>query len=212
MNSPARIVVLISGRGSNLKSIIAHQGAYEVAAIISDKADAAGLVVGKEEQIACFSFARENYSSKAAQKSAIYEKVREISPDFVALAGFMQIIEAAFVEEFFGKLVNIHPSLLPEFPGLHTHQRALDAGAKKHGCTVHYVDAGVDSGPIIAQASCCVLPEDNEHSLASRVLEIEHKLYPWALAQLAQGNIWIEGRTVRMKEGVREEMRGKFSL
>lgn len=189
MHSQCSIAVLISGRGSNLACILEAQEAYTVCSVISNKPDAAGLEFGKAAGIRCLTFPREAFPTLDAQKSALYQGIRSCTPDLVACAGFMQILRGDFVQEWQGRLVNIHPSLLPALAGLDTHQRALDQGHREHGCTVHFVDAGVDSGAVIAQARCRVEPNDTAETLAARVLSLEHLLYPWVLNQMARGQI-----------------------
>ena len=137
----------------------------------------------------------------------------ESNPDLVALAGFMVVLQPEFIEAFSGRLINIHPSLLPLFPGLHTHERALEAGVSTHGCTVHYVDAGVDTGPLIAQAVVEVLKDDSQESLTNRVLMREHILYPWVVQRVMSKDITLEERTVRYSSLASQEAREHgFSL
>src|SRR3990167_7088832 len=150
MKREFRVTVLISGRGSNLESLIKNARNYAISTIISDREDAPGLTFGEVYKIETMVRERKRYPSLKECKEAIYKAVRESSPDLIALAGFMHVVEPSFVKAFYGQLVNIHPSLLPKFPGLHTHQHALEAGEREHGCTVHFVDEGVDTGPIIA--------------------------------------------------------------
>jgi phosphoribosylglycinamide formyltransferase-1 len=193
MQNRAQIVVLISGRGSNLEALLKQQDYYQIIAVVSDKPDAFGLQLAKVASVSkTESFARENYESKAEQKKAIYSFIRNLKPDLICLAGFMQMIESSFVEEFYGRLINIHPSLLPALAGLETHRRAIEDGHSRHGCTAHYVDSGIDTGPIIAQASCDVLKGDTSEILSQRVLELEHKLYPWVLNAIAKKQIWLD--------------------
>lgn len=199
------VAVLISGRGSNLRSLLLGANNFKVSAIVSDKGDAPGLAFGAEFGVTTVVRERKDFPNLKSCKQAIFEAVRDLRPDLVCLAGFMQIIEPYFVEHFKGRLINIHPSLLPDFPGLHTHQRAIDAKATAHGCTVHYVDSGVDTGPMIAQARVEVLPHDTEQTLAARVLEQEHRIYPWVVGQIAAGNISLNERTVVRKPQVTAE-------
>ena len=191
------IVVFISGRGSNLKSLIENARSYQVVGVISDNPEALGLSFASDNSISTKAFSRSNFRSRKELRCKMYSEAREFKPDLIALAGFMQIVDAEFVSEFYGQLVNIHPSLLPEFPGLNTHQQVLDSQAQKHGCTVHYVDSGVDTGPIIAQATCQRLPTDTVETLSSRVLALEHMLYPWVVNNIATGRICLEDRKVR---------------
>ena len=186
------VLVLISGRGSNLEALLAKAYHYKIIGVLSDNPDAGGLGIARAANIPCQILAQD----KRLFKQDLLQKCKEMSPDLIALAGFMRIIPPDFVDAFYGKIVNIHPALLPKFPGLHTHRRALEAREPKHGCSVHYIDHGVDTGPIIAQASLDVLPEDDEDSLATRVLTMEHELYPWVVNGIAQNRISLrEGRT-----------------
>jgi phosphoribosylglycinamide formyltransferase-1 len=194
-----RVAVFISGRGSNLKSLIEQAKEYKICAILSNRSDAPGLELGAQFGIPVFAVDRLSVSSVTDQKSRLYQAVREIDPDLIALAGYMQILDASFVNQYYGKIVNIHPSLLPKLTGLYgstVHQQALAQGFVQHGCTVHYVDAGVDTGPIIAQMSCDVLSGDTVESLAARVLKLEHQLYPWVVNGLAQGSISLRDKLV----------------
>ncbi len=189
MKKDYTIVVLISGRGSNLQSLVKNQAGYRISAVLSDNPDAKGLLFAAENSIPTHAFPRSAYSSLKEQKEAIYNQVRALNPDLVVLAGFMQIVAPHFVKEFEGKIVNIHPSLLPLLPGLHTHQRAIEEKHTAHGCTVHFVDSGVDTGAIIAQAKVAIKPGDTEATLSARVLEREHIIFPWAIRSLATGSI-----------------------
>lgn len=181
-----RVAVLISGRGSNMAALVeaAEAPGYpgEVVAVLSDQPDAAGLDFAAAEGIPARAFARKSYDSKAEHEAAFVAAIDDARADVVCLAGFMRVLSAEFVAHYAGRLVNIHPSLLPKFPGLDTHARAIAAGETRHGCTVHFVTAEVDAGPIIAQASVPVEPGDTPETLAARVLAEEHKLYPRALA------------------------------
>jgi phosphoribosylglycinamide formyltransferase-1 len=189
VDSKYTIVVLISGRGSNLKCLLQNAEQYRIVGVVSNKPDAAGLNIAKASDVPTFVVPRSNFGSIAEQKEALRKQVLDLQPDCVCLAGFMQIIEPTFLETFPRRVVNIHPALLPAFPGLDTHRRALESGAPQHGCSVHLVDAGIDTGPIIAQASVSVFPSDNEQSLAARVLEREHLIYPWVMNNIAKGGI-----------------------
>ena len=185
------IVVLISGRGSNMEAIVrrcASEGwPARVAAVISNRADAAGLAIAREQGIATAIVDHRAFASREAFDDALARAIDAFAPNVVALAGFMRILTAAFVQRFDGRLVNIHPSLLPLFPGLHTHARAIEAGCKVAGATVHFVTSDLDHGPIIAQAIVPVLSADTEAALAARVLEQEHVLYPLAIRWLVEG-------------------------
>ncbi|KAB0680691.1 phosphoribosylglycinamide formyltransferase [Aureimonas leprariae] len=181
-----RIVVLISGRGSNMAALVdaakAPDYPGEVVAVLSDKPDAAGLVFAAEAGIETAAFPRKAYGSKAEHEAAFVAAIDHAQPDLVCLAGFMRVLSADFVTRYAGRLINIHPSLLPKFPGLDTHARAIEAGETRHGCTVHFVTKEVDAGPVVAQAPVPVEPDDTPETLASRVLMEEHKLYPKAVA------------------------------
>lgn len=192
MSGEKRLIVLISGRGSNLRAILDSPIGDAVIAVISDRKDAGGLAIARQYGKEAIDCCREDYPSSAAFEKALAEKIVEYqagdSPAIIiALAGFMRILSAAFVAAHAGRLVNIHPSLLPKFPGLHTHRQALAANAAVHGCTVHWVSEKVDGGEIIAQRQVPVLPDDNEVTLEKRVLAAEHSLYPQVLAQLLNG-------------------------
>lgn len=170
---------------------------YRIGAVVSNKPDAAGLEWARNRGIPTRALSRGAYESIAAFKDAILAEVVRTNPSFVALAGFMMLVPPSFIEAFAGRLVNIHPSLLPKFPGLDTHARALAADETEHGCTVMFVDNGVDTGPVIAQCAVPVKTGDTAETLAARTLEKEHELYPWVISHLALGNIRLEGRTVR---------------
>ncbi len=183
-----RLVILISGRGSNMRSIIeaidAQQIDATVSAVISNRPDAAGLDYAKAQSIATAVVDHKTFSDRDSFDKALAERIDEFKPDFVILAGFMRILTSGFVEHYRNKLINIHPSLLPKFKGLNTHQRAIDAGEKEHGASVHFVTAELDDGPVIMQAKVNILADDSAESLAARVLEQEHQLYPAAIQKL----------------------------
>jgi len=188
------IVILISGGGSNMAAIVktAERERWQdkfdarVAAVISNKADAQGLVFARDHGISTEVLDHKGFTSREAFDAALMAAIDRFEPALVVLAGFMRILTPAFVNHYEGRLLNIHPSLLPAFPGLHTHQRAIDAGCKFAGATVHQVTAELDHGPILAQAVVPVLPGDDEHTLAARVLTQEHLIYPRAVVQLLQ--------------------------
>jgi phosphoribosylglycinamide formyltransferase-1 len=188
------IVILISGGGSNMAAIVktAQQEHWErrlgarVAAVVSNKADAKGLAFAREQGIATEVLDHKPFPSREAFDAELATVIDRHDPALVVLAGFMRILTPGFVEHYAGRLLNIHPSLLPAFPGLHTHQRAIDAGCKFAGATVHQVTAELDHGPILAQAVVPVLPGDDEHALAARVLTQEHLIYSGAIAELLQ--------------------------
>ena len=198
MNSPRkRTVVFISGGGSNMMALVqaakAEDYPAEIVGVISDKADAGGLAKAAAEGIPTFAFVRKDYVSKDAHEAAILAALDELSPDIICLAGYMRLLSGAFIQRHEGRILNIHPSLLPLFPGLHTHQRAIDAGMRIAGCTVHFVTEGMDEGPVIGQAAVPVLTDDTADTLASRVLTIEHQLYPQSLRLLAEGRVTMQG-------------------
>ncbi|MBY3369438.1 phosphoribosylglycinamide formyltransferase [Rhizobium laguerreae] len=202
MSTPRkRVVVFISGSGSNMMALVAAAKATdypaEIVGVISDKADAGGLAKAAAEGIATFAFPRKDYASKDAHEAAIFSALDELSPDILCLAGYMRLLTATFIQRYEGRMLNIHPSLLPLFPGLHTHQRAIDAGMRIAGCTVHFVTEGMDEGPVIGQAAVPVLSGDTAESLAARVLTVEHQIYPQALRLFAEGRVMMEaGRAV----------------
>lgn len=182
---PLRLVVLISGRGSNMvaiqQAITAGQLEARIVAVISNDANAAGLIVAKKAGIPTDIISHQDYDDRIQFDQALAQSVQRYAPDLVILAGFMRILTADFVAQFEGKLLNIHPSLLPAFKGLNTHQRAIDAKVTEHGATVHFVTAALDAGPILLQTKVAVQPDDDAKALAARVLEQEHQLYPEAI-------------------------------
>ncbi|MBX9464763.1 MAG: phosphoribosylglycinamide formyltransferase [Aquamicrobium sp.] len=203
-----RVVVLISGRGSNMNALIEATGdpAYpaEIVGVIADKADAKGLSVAVAQDIEAVAITKADHADKAAMDEALDAKLRELRADIVCLAGYMRLLSPAFTEKWAGRLINIHPSLLPLFKGLDTHERALKEGMRIHGCSVHFVTAEMDGGPIIAQAAVPILPNDDADALAARVLGVEHQLYPLALRLVAEGKARMEnGRA--MLSGVSAE-------
>lgn len=183
-----RIVILISGRGSNMRSIVeacaAQNWDARVVAVISNDPAAAGLLWAQSKEIETQAIDHRAYESRGAFDAALAQVISQYEPDLVLLAGFMRILTPEFVQAFEGRLVNIHPSLLPLFPGLHTHRRALEAGHLKAGATVHLVTAELDHGPVLGQAEVPVEPGDTEDTLAARVLEAEHRLYPQVVHQM----------------------------
>ena len=199
MAAPLKVAVLISGRGSNLQALIdafgpeAADSPVKIALVLSNRPDAPGL-----ERAAKAGLKTEIVDHKAFQTRedfdvAIDREIRAAGAEFVALAGFMRLLTPQFVTTWKDKLVNIHPALLPSFPGLHTHKRALETGVRFHGATVHFVRNDTDTGPIIAQSLVAVRPDDTEESLGARVLETEHRLYPLALRLIAEGHVRVEG-------------------
>lgn len=186
-----RVVILISGRGSNMQSLLEAGLPLEFAAVISNNPEALGLDVARQHGIATCIVNHREFADRAAFDTALAAEIDRHAPDLVILAGFMRVLTEGFVRHYAGRMVNIHPALLPAFPGLHTHQRALSAGVKLHGCTVHFVTPEVDVGPIIVQAAVPVLPEDSEATLAARVLAQEHRIFPLAVRWLAEGRVRV---------------------
>jgi phosphoribosylglycinamide formyltransferase-1 len=200
-----QIVILISGRGSNMEAIVrtaAEEGwNARIAAVVSNRADAAGLAFAGAHGIPTAVLDHRPHADRGAFDAALADLVESFEPDVVALAGFMRILGAGFVGRYAGRLLNVHPSLLPAFPGLHTHRRALAEGCKVAGATIHFVTADLDHGPIVAQAVVPVLADDTEATLATRVLEREHVIYPRALRWLVDGELRVEGGVVRHVHG-----------
>jgi phosphoribosylglycinamide formyltransferase 1 len=193
------LAVLISGRGSNMRALV--EAGLPVAAVISNRADAEGLRYARARGIETKVIEHARFASREAFDAALGDEIERLEPRLVALGGFMRVLTPAFVERFAGRLMNIHPSLLPAFPGLQTHERALAAGVKVHGCTVHFVTAELDAGPIIIQAAVGVQAGDSAASLAARVLEQEHVIYPRAARWFLQGKLSIEGNVVHVRGG-----------
>lgn len=183
------IVILISGRGSNMEALLAAQLPARVAAVISNDPRARGLGIARDRAVAVAAVDHRAFADRAAFDAALAAEIDRHRPDLVALAGFMRILTPSFIERYRGRIMNIHPSLLPAFPGLHTHRRALEAGVRIHGCTAHFVTPDLDSGPVIAQAAVPVYPGDTEEQLAARVLMQEHRIYPQAIRWFCQGRL-----------------------
>jgi len=190
------LVVLISGRGSNLQAIL--DAGIAVRAVISNRPEARGLLLAERHGVSTRVVPHRDFTSREAFDAALAEEIERHAPRLVALAGFMRILTPGFVARFAGRLVNVHPSLLPAFPGLDTHQRALAAGVKLHGCTVHFVTAALDHGPIIVQAAVPVRAGDTADSLAARVLEQEHAVYPQAIRWFLEGRLRRDGERVAL--------------
>lgn len=193
-----RLVILISGRGSNMEAIIRAQipGA-EVSAVIANRPDAEGLAFAVDQGIVTQVVDHKAYPSREAFDAALADAIDAHRPDLVVLAGFMRVLTDAFVTRYAGRLLNIHPSLLPSFPGLHTHRKALEAGVRVHGATVHFVTPTLDCGPVVIQAAVPVLPGDDEAALARRVLEQEHRIYPQAVRWFVDGRLTLtDGRVL----------------
>ena len=191
-----RIVVLISGHGSNLQAIIdaidKDDLPVEIGAVVSNRADAFGLRRAECAHIPTEVLAHQDYDSREAFDAALVQCVDQYSPDVVVLAGFMRRLGATLVQHYQGRMLNIHPSLLPKYPGLHTHRRVLEAGDAEHGVTIHFVTEEVDGGPIVSQARLTVLAGDTEESLKHRVQQLEHVLYPQVLQWFAQNRIKLD--------------------
>lgn len=197
-----QIVILISGRGSNMEALIAARDAgrlpVAIAAVISNRPDAAGLATAARAGIATRHLDHKAFASREDFDAALADCIDGYAPDLVVLAGFMRILSEGFVRHYEGRLMNIHPSLLPSFPGLHTHQRALDEGVRIHGCTVHFVTPALDHGPVVIQAAVPVLDGDDEASLAARILVQEHRIYPQAVRWFAEDRLRLEDGRVRI--------------
>ena len=191
------VVVLISGRGSNMEALL--DAGIPVSAVLSNRTDAKGLAVAAARGIPARAVEHRSFASREAFDSALAQEIDRFKPELVALAGFMRVLTPGFVGRYSGRLMNIHPSLLPAFPGLHTHERALAEGAKLHGCTVHFVTEALDHGPIIIQAQVPVRPGDTPDSLAARVLAQEHVVYPRAVRWFLDGKLVIRGDKVHVK-------------
>jgi len=199
-----KIVILISGRGSNMQAILEARLPMSVAAVISNDATASGLITAQKHGVPTRVVDHRAYADRAAFDTALAAAIDEYAPDLLVLAGFMRILTAGFVEHYRDRILNIHPSLLPSFTGLHTHRRALEAGVKVHGCSVHFVTPELDHGPIVAQAAVPVLDDDSEDTLAARVLAQEHRLYPQAVAWFCAERLRItENGGVKLAEAGR---------
>ena len=187
------IVVLISGKGTNLQALIdaSHRSSYKISAVISSRANAIGLNRAKISGIDTYVIEQESFNSKIEFEKSLATRISEINPKLIVLAGFMKVLSPQFVKLFRGKVINIHPSLLPEYPGLNTHQRVLEDKKKIHGVSVHLVTEDLDGGPVIAQDAVYVRPDDTVESLAKRVLEREHIIYPKVVESLAIGKIQL---------------------
>ena len=198
------IVILISGRGSNMEAIVRAQQAEawpaRIAAVISNKPDAKGLAFAHANGIPTAVVPNKEFPTREAFDAALQATIDRFEPDLVVLAGFMRILTARFVEHYAGRMLNIHPSLLPLFPGLHTHRQALDAGVEEHGATVHFVTAELDHGPAVIQARIPVLPGDTEDMLAERLLAEEHIIYPQAVRLFIEDRLSIADGEVRIAE------------
>ena len=200
-----RIVILVSGRGSNMQAIVERCAAdgwpAAVVAVLANRPDAAGLEFARARGIATAAVDHRAYAERSAFDAALAGAIVRFAPDLVVLAGFMRILGPEFVRRYEGRLLNIHPSLLPAFPGLHTHRRVLEAGCKATGASVHFVTAELDHGPIVIQAVVPVRPGDDEPSLAARVLAVEHVIYPLAVRWFVEDKLERDGALVRQRDG-----------
>jgi phosphoribosylglycinamide formyltransferase-1 len=202
------VVILISGRGSNMRSLIEQSrdpgASYTVCKVFSDKPDAAGLELARDLGVPAQALSAAETTDRAAYDRALAAAIQIYSPSLIVLAGFMRILSVQFVRDFAGKILNIHPSLLPKFPGLHTHRRVLEAHEPEHGATVHFVTERLDGGPRVIQARIAVAANDDEASLAARVQAQEHRIYPVAVRWFCEGRLrydagcaWLDGRLLR---------------
>ena len=198
MSAAKNLVILISGRGSNMEALLHAKLPCRVAAVISNKADAEGLRIARAQGIATAVVSHRDHPDRASFDTALAKEIDRHQPDLIVLAGFMRILTPAFVERYAGRLINIHPSLLPAYTGVDTHARALQDGVKIHGCTVHFVTADLDHGPILIQAAVPVLHDDTPQTLAARVLHEEHRILPQAVRWMCHGQARLstDGRVV----------------
>jgi len=193
-------VVLISGRGSNMRSIVEARTGLDIRAVISNRPDAKGLEWARSQSLPTQVMDHKAFPTREAFDGALAQAIEPLRPDVILLAGFMRIFTPEFIARFPRRILNIHPSLLPSFPGLHTHRQALEAGVKLHGCTVHFVTPSLDSGPIVIQAAVPVLAGDTEEALAARVLEAEHRIYPQAVRWMIEDRLeFLSGDVVRVR-------------
>jgi len=196
-----KLAILLSGRGSNMQAI--HRSIKEskldaeISVVVSDKAEAPGLTYAQAEGLLTRVLSKEKEEDRETYDRRLIAAIEAEGCDLIALAGFMRLLSPGFIEHFRNRIVNIHPSLLPAFPGMHAQRQALEAGVRFSGCTVHFVDEGCDTGPIVDQRVVAVLPEDTEETLSARILEQEHLLYSACLQKIAEGKIRVEGRKVK---------------
>ena len=195
-----RVVVLLSGRGSNLQAIAEAGLPIEIVAVISNRPQAGGLQYARSRGIAAIALDHTEYPDREAFDTLLADEIERHQPDLVVLAGYMRILSSAFIARFEGRLLNIHPSLLPMFPGLKTHERALAEGIKIHGCTVHFVTADLDHGPIVIQAAVPVRGDDTPDTLSARVLQQEHRIYPQAVRWFAEGKLLKNQGRVNLRD------------
>ncbi len=201
---PLKIAVLVSGRGSNLQALIdaCKDPAFpaEIVCVLSNRPDAYGLERARQAGIPAVVVDHKQYRDRPSFEAALNEALAPFAPELICLAGFMRILTEDFTNHWRDRMINIHPSLLPAFRGLHTHERAIESGVRVSGCTVHYVRPEMDDGPIIIQAAAPVLPDDTPDTLAARILELEHKIYPEAVRLIALSKIRVEGQRVVFAE------------
>lgn len=216
MAASLRVAVLISGRGSNMEALIkaSREDDFpaEIVLVLSNRPEAAGLRTAESFGIETKIVDHKAFSDRESFESEMSDCLRAKKVDFIALAGFMRLMTEGFVAAWRNRMINIHPSLLPLFPGLNTHERALEAGVKLHGCSVHFVRHEMDSGPLIGQAAVPVLAEDTPDSLAARVLAAEHRLYPLCLRLIAEGRVTVEGERARVEAGAPEAAFGNPAI
>ncbi|MBT5720152.1 MAG: phosphoribosylglycinamide formyltransferase [Gammaproteobacteria bacterium] len=212
-NHHRSIVVLISGNGSNLQAIMDNSanGNYRISGVISNKADAYGLLRAQQSNIATHVIDHKQYASRDLFDNALAKAIDAYNPGLVVLAGFMRILGADFVKHYQGRILNIHPSLLPAYPGTNTHQRVLDAGEKQHGVSVHFVTEELDGGPVIAQESIAIEPTDDADSLAEKIHQKEHILYPTVVSWFADGRLRLDGNDAYLDERLLPESGERLS-
>jgi phosphoribosylglycinamide formyltransferase-1 len=198
-----QLVILISGRGSNMQALLEAPLPARLSAVLSNNPRAAGLELARRHGVETAVVDHHDYPDRDAFDRALAAQIDRHAPDLVVLAGFMRILGNWFVQRYAGRLLNIHPSLLPAFTGIHTHRRALADGVKLHGCTVHFVTSALDHGPIVAQAAVPVLSDDDEDSLAARVLAQEHRILPQAVRWFLEGRLSVQGNRVQVAGAVR---------
>ncbi len=194
------LVILISGRGSNLQALLEANLPVDKITVISNNPQAEGLAIARQYHVDTLVINHRDYPDRESFDTALAEKIDACQPKLVALAGFMRILSDAFVAHYTERLINVHPSLLPAFTGLNTHARALQEGIKIHGCTVHFVTSQLDHGPIVIQAAVPILADDNEETLAARVLQQEHRIYPQAIRWFMQGQLELTGNLVKVHQ------------
>ncbi len=211
MGSELKVITFLSGRGSNFQGLLnasrdpSLSGKYSIIAVVSDKPGASGLYYAKEAGIPVHAFFRSDFPSLEDFKKKIFETAQSLNPDLITLAGYMQLVPAWYIEQNIGKIINVHPSLLPAYPGLNTHARVLADRTTEHGCTVHFVDTGIDTGPTIAQCRVPVDPHDTPDTLAAKVLLKEHQLYPWVVSAIARKLIQLTNGVVEIESEARKE-------